>query len=91
MSCQLCNREVNKLTLHHLIPKQKGGKKGETIEICSACHHQIHALFDNTHLAQELNSIEKLQNQPQFGKFLDWVRKQNPDKRIRVHGKKAGS
>lgn len=89
MQCELCEREMEKLTVHHLIPKQNTKRKkvnsSPTIEICSACHRQIHAFFDNKHLTQELNTIEKLKNQPQMQKFLLWVRKQNPDKRVQVH------
>jgi uncharacterized protein YlaI len=85
MSCELCQRDVPHLTVHHLIPKQKNGQKGAKTYLCSACHHQIHALFDNTLLAQKLNTLEKLQAEPEIHKFLNWVRKQKPDKRIRVH------
>ncbi|MEB3831901.1 HNH endonuclease [Phormidium sp. CCY1219] len=85
MYCKLCEREVNKLTVHHLIPKQKNGAKRPTIDICSPCHRQIHAFFDNARLARELNTVEKLQAEPQMKKFLAWVRKQKSDKRIKVH------
>ncbi len=66
MNCELCEREVEQLTVHHLIPKQKTKRKkidpGPTINICSSCHKQIHSLFDNTRLAIELNSLERLNN-----------------------------
>lgn len=92
MECKLCEREMKKLTVHHLIPRQntkrKKAKPGSTINICSACHRQIHAFFDNKYLAEELNTIEKLKNQPQMQKFLLWLRKQNPDKRVQVHRQK---
>lgn len=91
MKCELCEREVTRLTAHHLIPKQavkrKQADSGPTVDICSACHRQIHRLFDNKHLAKELNSVEALRNEPQMAKFLAWVRKQKPDKRIQVHRK----
>lgn len=87
MICELCAREVEKLTIHHLIPRQKKGHHGPKINICSACHRQIHTLFDNTYLAQQLNSLEKLKNEPQMRKFLAWVSKQNPTKRIKVSRK----
>jgi len=45
--------------------------------------------FDNTRLAQELNSLERLKNELQMQKFLSWVRKKNPNKRIKVERKKA--
>ncbi|WP_346016711.1 HNH endonuclease [Chroococcidiopsis sp. CCMEE 29] len=89
MNCELCDTEVERLTVHHLIPRQKKGHHGPKINICSACHWQIHTLYDNTRLAQELNSLDRLKNEPQMRKFLSWVRKQNPNKRINVERKKA--
>ena len=89
MQCELCEREVERLTVHHLIPRQKTKRKnaepGSTAKICSACHRQIHNLFDNTRLAQELNCLERLKDEPQMAKFLCWVKKQDPNKRVRVH------
>ncbi|HEY9809757.1 MAG TPA: HNH endonuclease [Halomicronema sp.] len=89
MQCQLCEREIEQLTVHHLIPKQKKGTHGPTIDICSACHRQIHTLFDNKRLATELNTKEKLESEPQFQKFIGWVKKQKPDKRVKVHRHKS--
>ncbi|MDY7014030.1 MAG: HNH endonuclease [Cyanobacteriota bacterium] len=93
MECELCQREMERLTVHHLIPRQaaKRSKKadlGPTANICSACHRQIHALFDNKFLAKELNTVEKLKNEPQMQKFLSWIGKQKGDKRIRVRRQK---
>ena len=92
MQCQLCNRDLEKLTAHHLIPRQNTKRKkvepSETIDICSACHRQIHALFDNKHLASELNTLEKLKNEPKMQKFVSWIQKQDAGKRIRVHRQK---
>ncbi len=95
---------MENLTIHHLVPRQHTKRKqqdpGETVNICSACHRQIHTLFDNKLLAKELNTLEKLSNEPhakelntleklsnepQMQKFLAWVRKQDPGKRISVH------
>jgi hypothetical protein len=80
---------MDKLTVHHLVPRQNTKRKkqdpGEKINICSACHRQIHSLFDNKLLAKELNTVDKLSTEPQMQKFLMWVRKQRPDKRISVH------
>ncbi|WP_347242469.1 HNH endonuclease [Nostoc sp. FACHB-888] len=87
--CQLCQREMKSLTVHHLVPRQNTKRKkqdpGPTANICSACHRQIHALFDNKLLALELNTLDKLKNEPQMQKFLVWVRKQDPGKRVSVH------
>lgn len=80
---------MENLTIHHLVPRQNTKRKkqdpGLTINICSACHRQIHALFNNKVLAKELNTIDKLSNEPQMQKFLAWVRKQDPGKRVSVH------
>lgn len=92
MKCELCEREMDKLTLHHLVPRQHTKRKkidtSPTIEICSACHRQIHVLFDNKLLAKELNTLEKLKSTPQMEKFLNWVRKQTPNKRVSVNRQK---
>lgn len=93
MKCELCERDVARLTVHHLVPRQKVKQKkadpGPTINICSACHRQIHTLFDNKRLAQDLNTLESLQNEPEMQKFLAWMRKQKPDKSVQVHRSKA--
>ncbi len=86
MNCALCGRAVAQLTEHHLKPKSRL-KKGEvtpTIWICSACHRQIHALFSNLQLADELNSLERLRDEPRMVKFLSWIRKQDANKRVKV-------
>ncbi|WP_413162407.1 HNH endonuclease [Capilliphycus salinus ALCB114379] len=88
MRCELCERDLPQLTVHHLVPRQKTKRKkadpGPTVNICSACHRQVHTLFDNTRLANELNSLDALRSEPQMAKFLAWVRKQDPHKRIKV-------
>ncbi|NOX37320.1 MAG: HNH endonuclease [Calditrichaeota bacterium] len=88
MRCELCEREVSRVTIHHLIPRQKNGGKGPTARICSACHRQLHHIFENTTLARELNTLEKIRQHPEMQRFLNWVRKQDPDRRIRVRRKK---
>ncbi|VEP15134.1 conserved hypothetical protein [Hyella patelloides LEGE 07179] len=89
MQCQLCEREMAQLTVHHLIPRQTVKRKkadaGSTIDICSACHRQVHSFYSNLQLARELNTIDKLQSEPKMRKFLSWISKQNPDKKIKVN------
>lgn len=74
--------------MHHLVPKQQDGTDGPTLDVCPPCHRQIHALFDNKTLARELDSIDKLAGHPDMRRFLRWIRKQAPDKRIKVRGSK---
>lgn len=91
MICQLCNRDVKKLTEHHLVPRQtvkrNQAESGETVDICSPCHRQIHSLYTNLELAKYLNTINKLQSEPKMRKFLSWIRKQDPNKKVRVRHK----
>jgi hypothetical protein len=82
--CELCEREVDHLTVHHLIPKQKEGQGGPIAEVCSACHRQIHVLYDNVRLARELSSVERLRDEPRMARFLAWIRKQDANKRVKV-------
>lgn len=88
MLCQLCARHVKQLTAHHLIPRQtvkrKQASAGLTIDICSPCHRQIHALYSNLELAKNLNTIDKLKSEPKMIKFLRWIKKQDPQKKVRI-------
>ena len=92
MICELCERDVEHLTVHHLIPRQQTKRKkldsGATTNICSACHRQIHNLFNNTQLAQELNTLEKLKQDPAMANFLSWVKKQDPGKRVKIYSQR---
>ncbi|MCP3026723.1 HNH endonuclease [Halobacillus sp. A5] len=80
--CALCGRKAVNLTEHHLVPKQQGGTNGLTAMLCSACHRQIHALFTNEELADFYHSLERLADHPQMEKYLKWVKKQDPEKKI---------
>jgi hypothetical protein len=84
--CSLCDREVppHLLTLHHLTPKQKGGKAEDRAPMCRPCHKQLHALFSNTQLAREYASLEALKAAPQLAPFLKWIRKQKCDRNFRT-------
>ena len=85
-TCQLCERAVGRLTVHHLKPKSEA-KRRETLptaNLCPACHRQLHSLFTNKELARQLNSLDELKKEPAVQKFLHWIRKQDPNKRIKV-------
>ena len=88
--CELCERPVDALTTHHLFPKSQGRRAGRkvqelpTVRTCRACHRQLHTLFSNKELARELDSLEKLKAHPAMEKFLTWVKKQDPNKKIKV-------
>lgn len=84
MRCELCHREMDQLTVHHLVPKQHDGHDGPKAELCRGCHSQIHRLFPNHVLARELDSLDKLRSDPRVIKYVRWARKQSPNKKIRV-------
>ncbi len=71
--CELCGRGGLELNKHHLIPRSKGGML--TVPICLTCHKQIHVLFDNAMLEQELGSIDALRTHPKMHAYLKWVAK----------------
>lgn len=83
--CELCRRVgITKITEHHLTPKERGGKNMPTAWLCEDCHKQIHALYTNKELSVRLDSIEKLENDEKIKKYLNYVRKQSPTKKISI-------
>ncbi|MGE5608960.1 MAG: HNH endonuclease [Bacillota bacterium] len=87
LQCALCQRHVppTLITLHHLTPKQKGGKAEHRTPLCKPCHKQLHAIFSNTELANVYPTIDSLQAAPQLQPFLKWIRKQKPNRNFRTH------
>lgn len=77
ISCPLCRRlieDTNLLSDHHLVPRSRGGRATQ-IPICLDCHKQIHAMYSNKRLEEELNSVEALFADPKFARFAAWVAK----------------
>ena len=85
-TCELCERTVppEMVTLHHLTPKQKGGRAEDRTPVCRPCHKQIHAIFGNTDLARSYANILLLREAPQLRPFLQWIKKQKPDRNFRT-------
>ncbi|WP_425044388.1 HNH endonuclease [Primorskyibacter sp. S87] len=89
--CPLCDRPIPadaRRSLHHLIPKLKGGKGGPTVLLHDICHREIHASLSEAELARNYNTIEALQTHPRLSKFILWVRKRPPGFSSRVPGKR---
>jgi hypothetical protein len=84
--CHLCGRVVpaGMITLHHLKPKQKGGRAEDRVPLCRPCHKQIHATFGNGELARSYTDLVALRASPQLQPFLKWIRKQKPDRVFRT-------
>lgn len=72
--CELCRREVQSLSRHHLVPREEGGRYGATAELCQPCHSTIHLSISNQELAKQYNSIESLQQAEPLQKYLKWVK-----------------
>ena len=76
--CPLCLRAIPAdvpQSLHHLIPKSKGGRKGPTGLLHHQCHKEIHASMSDVELARSYSSIEALRAHPRLAKYIRWVAK----------------
>ncbi|RAU82503.1 HNH endonuclease family protein [Pontibacter arcticus] len=72
--CELCGREVDSLSRHHLVPREEGGRYGATAELCQPCHSTIHLVMTNQELATLYNSVDALQKAEPLQKYLRWVK-----------------
>lgn len=78
--CELCEREVQKLTKHHLIPRQKGGNHGPIALLCRSCHKTLHNTYTNSTLAVLYNSLEKIRDAEELQGYLKWIKKQDQER-----------
>ena len=79
--CPLCLRPIPpeaKQSLHHLVPKLKGGKGGPTVLLHQICHNEIHATLTEAELARSYHTIDALRHHPRLAKFIGWVAKRPP-------------
>ncbi len=83
-ACELCLRESPKFTVHHLVPRSRGGKFGPKAKLCPTCHRQLHALFSESTLAKELDSLERIRVNPEMASYVEWVRRQKGPANFRV-------
>ncbi|MEM9971196.1 MAG: HNH endonuclease [Pseudomonadota bacterium] len=85
--CPLCDRPIPDgapQSLHHLVPKSRGGKGGETILVHHICHKEIHASLSETDLARDYATVAALRAHPRLAKFFAWVRRRPPEFMSRV-------
>jgi len=85
--CELCGREVQSLSRHHLVPRQEGGRYGATAALCQPCHSTLHLTFSNRELAASYNTIAALQQAAPLQKYLKWVRNKRVEKIANRSGK----
>ena len=90
-TCTLCQRPIPEgvpQSLHHLVPKLKGGKGGAVALLHHICHKEIHARFSEGELARLYNTPEALRAAPEMAAFLAWVAKRPPEFLSRVPKKR---
>lgn len=87
MSCELCKRDVETLTRHHLKPKARGGAKGRCAMVCKSCAEMIHQLISNKELDKHYDTVEKLLSNDEIKKYVNWVSKQKRE-RVTIATKK---
>jgi hypothetical protein len=87
--CPLCLRPIPldvPQSLHHMIPRLKGGKGGPVVLLHHICHKEIHARYTEGELARRFNTIAALRDDSRLMAFLDWVAKRPPGFISRVPG-----
>ena len=84
--CSLCQRLVppHLITLHHLKPKERGGKAEHRTPLCKPCHKQLHATYSNKELDQRLDTLDLLRQAEELQPFLRWIQKQNPNRNFQT-------
>ena len=91
--CPLCLRPIPDgvhQSLHHMIPKLKGGKGGPVVLMHHICHREIHATLSEAELARTFNTPEALRTHPRLAKFAAWVAYRPPGLQSKVPGKRRG-
>jgi len=89
--CPLCGRPIPPdvaQSRHHLVPKLRGGKGGETVLLHDICHREIHATLSETEIARDFATMEALRGHPRLEKFIRWVARRPPGFRSKIPGKR---
>ncbi|MEM0934788.1 MAG: HNH endonuclease [Pseudomonadota bacterium] len=90
--CPLCARPIPRdvpQSLHHLVPKLKGGKGGPTVLMHHICHKEVHAALTEAELARVYNTPEALRAHPRLARFAAWVAKRPPGFLSRTPGRRG--
>lgn len=67
--CGHCGRPIPPgvpQSLHHLVPKLKGGEGGPTVLLHHICHREIHAALTEAELARDFATPEALRAHPRL-------------------------
>jgi hypothetical protein len=77
----LCDRPIPpeaSQSLHHLVPRLRRGKGGETVRLHQICHNEIHAALTETEVARGYATPEALRAHPRLARFIRWLRDKPP-------------
>ncbi len=88
--CPLCGRPIPaeaRRSLHHLVPRLRGGANGPTVLLHQICHNEVHAALSETELARRYNTTDALRAHPRIARFVAWVRAKPPGFHSRTAGK----
>jgi hypothetical protein len=61
---------------HHLVPRAYRGRA--TVRMHRICHNKIHSVFSEKELADYYHTPERLLENEEIRKFVNWVRKKDP-------------
>lgn len=89
--CPLCGRPIPseaRQSLHHLIPKLKGGKGGPVVRLHQICHNEIHATLSEAELARQYHTVEALRAHPRLARFIDWIAVRPPGFHSKTPGRR---
>jgi hypothetical protein len=87
--CPLCGRPIPpeaRQSLHHLVPRLKGGKRGPVVRMHQICHGAIHATLSEAELARAYADMAALRTHPPLARFIAWVRRKPPGFHARTAG-----
>lgn len=87
--CPLCGRPIPpeaRQSVHHLVPRLKGGRHGPRVLLHQICHNEIHAALREADLARAYSTIEALRTHPRIARFIAWVASKPPG----FHSRTAG-
>lgn len=79
--CIVCGRPIPPeapQSLHHLVPRVRGGTDGATVQLHQICHNEIHAALTGTELARGYATPEALRSHPRPVRFVRWLRDKPP-------------
>lgn len=78
-TCPLCGRELvdgPSVNEHHLVPRSHRGR--DKVRMHRVCHNKIHSVFSEKELARYYHTWERLLENEEIARFVEWVRKKDP-------------